>query len=264
MKILRINIYQPHAHYRIPYSMNRRLTYPIPPYSTVIGFLCNISGINDQRKSLYETIKNLKISIAGKFDTKVTEYVWFRNLAKTKHIKYYFSPDIRSKNGQIGHIGGQSPVKIDVLENMELFIYLYHEREDEIVKIKQKLENPDDRLQPIHLGRAEDWIVIKDIKILGESDILVKKINGLFDYFFWVPEKMVKFDGVDIDWDKVEGNIYYLTTLSKIQDYEKHYNHAEKKIYKKIRAKLSEGKMKNISTLFDKDMYIPIFLGEME
>jgi len=41
---LRLQLYQPHAHFRIPFSYQRRHTYPIPPYSTVIGFLSNLLG----------------------------------------------------------------------------------------------------------------------------------------------------------------------------------------------------------------------------
>lgn len=86
MKILRLKIYQPQAHYRIPFTYQRRHTYPIPPYSTVIGFLINLLGINNQNSNDYQNgIANLKISIAGKFKSKSTEMIWFRNLSKDAH-----------------------------------------------------------------------------------------------------------------------------------------------------------------------------------
>ena len=42
---MRLVIYQPHAHYRVPFTYQRRHTYPIPPYSTVKGLICNVLGI---------------------------------------------------------------------------------------------------------------------------------------------------------------------------------------------------------------------------
>lgn len=268
MPLLRLEIYQPHAHYRIPYTISRRLTYPIPPYSTIIGFLCNACGIDDQNKELYRIIKELKISIAGRFDSKTTENIWFRNLSKEKHEGYYLLELERVKNGQVGHIGGQSPVKIDVLENVELIIYLYHQDRESIEKLKQKIENPVDRLQPLHLGRAEDWIVIKNLKILEDELISLKKRDGVYDYFFWIPEKIFQIPTINeetmVDWEKVEGNIYFLTTLSRIEDYELYRNHAARKVYTRIKAKLSDGRIKNIKTYFDEDNNIPIFLGVMD
>lgn len=275
MPLLRLEIYQPHAHYRIPYSINRRLTYPIPPYSTVIGFLCNICGVDDQKSEVYSIISELKISIAGRFDSKTTENIWFRNLSREEHNRYYISETVRYKNGQVGHVGGQIPVKIDVLENVELVIHLYHKNEEHIEMIKQKLENPVERLQPLHLGRAEDLLVIRDLKVLKDEELDIGRVDGNYDYFFWIPKNRLLLipeglknpedlkNSVKVDWREIEGNIYFLTTLSKIEGYESHRNHAVKKTYDKIKVKLSDGKIKNISTLIDKEKNIPIFLGEL-
>jgi len=68
MKALLIQIYQPTAHFRIPFTYQRRHTYPIPPYSTVIGLLCNLLGIyyhdeNDDEATIddnYVKLKNVK------------------------------------------------------------------------------------------------------------------------------------------------------------------------------------------------------------
>ncbi len=90
MHLLRIRIYQPSAHYRIPFTYKRRHTYPLSPYSTVIGFLINVMGIYDQRSEVYqEGIKKLKISIVGRFASKTTEYIWFINLSKSAHIERF-------------------------------------------------------------------------------------------------------------------------------------------------------------------------------
>jgi len=268
MPYLRLIIYQPQAHYRVPFTYQRRHTYPIPPYSTIIGFLCNACGVDDQENDLYkEVIRHLKISIAGRFQTKNTEMVWFRNLAKSSHIQTYGSIENREKNGQIGHIGGQSPIKIDVLENVELVIYLYHNKKRKLEELKMTLEKPHNRLQVLHIGRAEDWIVYKDITMVDDDSIQLVAEDGKYPYFFWVPERMCNptssSDQNNLRWENIDGIPYILTTHSHIENYEQHHNHTGKRVYEKINAKLNDGKIMHTQYLFDKETNIPIFLGDL-
>ncbi len=267
MPFLRFIIYQPQAHYRVPFTYQRRHTYPIPPYSTIIGFLCNACGVDDQEKELYKNIiRKLKISIAGRFDVKNTEMIWFRNLSKDKHKQTYGSIENREKNGQIGHIGGQSPIKIDVLENVELVIHLYHENIQALETLKQNLENPQNRLQVLHIGRAEDWIVYKDIKILNDEQVVEKEEDGKYSYFFWVPEKIFVpnvYNQKGFSWENIDGLPYILTTFSNIENYEQHRNHTGKRLYEKVKAKLNDGRFIDAHYLFDTQMCIPIFLGDL-
>ncbi len=44
---LRLLLYMPQAHWRVPYAYQRRHTLALPPYSTVIGLLCNLLGIRN-------------------------------------------------------------------------------------------------------------------------------------------------------------------------------------------------------------------------
>lgn len=275
MPILRLVIYQPQAHYRIPFTFQRRHTYPIPPYSTVIGFLCNACGIDDQGKEVnkikpYEIIKDLKISIAGRFETKITEMIWFRNLSKKAHNQTYGDINIREKNGQIGHIGGQAPMKIDVLENVEIVIYLYHSEKDKLEFLANQLRAPKERLQVLHIGRSEDWIVYKDISIIDENDkndkniIEIKRQDGRYPYFFWIPEKIFipQENNSNISWNNFDGLLYNITTFSHIENYENHYNHTGNRKYKYIKAKLNDGKILNTECLFDEGLNIPIFFAD--
>jgi len=267
MPILRLHIYQPQAHYRVPFTYQRRHTYPIPPYSTVIGFLCNACGVNDQGKEIYQKcIKELKISIAGKFKLKNTEMIWYRNLSKEAHKGSYGTIDIREKNGNIGHIGGQSPIHIDVLEDVELYVYLYHDKEQQLKNLSQQLINPTNRLQVLHLGRAEDWIVYKsEPKILDNSELEKKRRDANYGYFFWIPEKILKINNVpEIDFGQIDGNLFRLTTFSEIEGYNEHHNHTGKRKYRYIKAKLSDGKIFGQNLLIDKELSLPIFLGDLK
>jgi len=122
MNLLRIKIYQPNAHYRIPFTFQRRHTYPIPPYSTFIGLLLNILGIEwqgnvENAPEEYKNLRKLKISISGTFKTKTSEYIWFRNLSKDEHIKRFGFSENRYISGNVEHIGYQMPTKIDILND---------------------------------------------------------------------------------------------------------------------------------------------------
>jgi len=61
LTMIRLEIYQETAHFRIPTIGNPYLTYPLPPPSTVYGFLRSITN--------YESInpENTKLSIQGNF-----------------------------------------------------------------------------------------------------------------------------------------------------------------------------------------------------
>lgn len=76
-------------------------------------------------------------------------------------------------------------------------------------EIKESFENPINRGSPLHLGRAEDWIVIKEIKYV---DLEIGEINGNYGYFFWIPER--NFNNYSVI-DKVEGLIYNLPTFTR-------------------------------------------------
>jgi hypothetical protein len=87
----------------------------LPPYSTVIGLLINTIGLINQSGDEYEKLKELKISISGKFENKTTEYTWFRNLRKEGR-KQRFNSLTSEINGHIEQPGQQSPMSIDALD----------------------------------------------------------------------------------------------------------------------------------------------------
>jgi len=162
MKALRLKIYQPSAHYRIPFTFARRHTYPIPPYSTVIGLICNVLGIENQKNGNFEKLKNgLSLAIYGKYESLNREYVWFRSLNKEAHNERFGSPENRFIDQLPEHPGGQIPTRIDVLENVRLLIYIKHTDEEFLKEIEVAFNNPQQRIYPIHLGRQRTWLFLK-------------------------------------------------------------------------------------------------------
>lgn len=66
MKALRIKLRQASASYAVEEMVNNRMSYPLPPFSTVIGALhsaCN-----------YKEYREMKLSIQGRYSSKQREY----------------------------------------------------------------------------------------------------------------------------------------------------------------------------------------------
>ncbi|MGC8943947.1 MAG: type I-B CRISPR-associated protein Cas5b [Caldisericia bacterium] len=272
MYILRLKIYQPNAHYRIPFTYQRRHTYPIPPYSTIIGLLLNILGIYWQGEvenapEEYKKLRKIKISISGRFKTKTTEYIWYRNLSKDEHLKRFGTYENRIFSGNVEHFGYQMPTKIDILNDVNLLIHLAHKDKNFIQNIKQNLENPNKRLDIIHLGRAEDWLIfeeISEIKELNENWILNKCPDKNYKLFFWIPEKMW-LNEKNYDFKKFDGLEYRITTFWKIKDFEKTMNRNGYRLFEFVRVKLNDGLIKTENPcIFDKEVNTPVFLLNME
>lgn len=260
MKALLFKIYQPTAHYRVPFTYQRRHTYPIPPYSTVIGFLCNMLGIDYQGNGKFEQLKKCKLSISGKFEQKLTEYIWFRNLSKSSHEKYFGSTETREKNGEINHIGGQSPMRIDVLENMHLNIHLVGD-EGFLRELEEYFHNPVDRLEIIHLGRAEDWLVFETIQLV---DLIKSDRDKNYRRFFWIPKQLVTNETISFDFEKIEGLYYNLPVFATIEDYDKTYNRHASRSFSYMRSKLNDGAIKGMEYFYDELSNIPVFLADLE
>lgn len=268
MYLLRIKIYQPNAHYRLPFAYQRRHTYPLPPYSTIIGLLINVLGIWNQDDEFYkEGIKKLKISLAGKFDSKITEYIWFRNMSKKYHINRFSYLNNREINGTIEHPGGQSPMRIDVLNDVHLLIYLGHDNIELLKRISNNISNPINRLEILHLGRAEDWIVLEEEpRLLKDSQIAYELHGGNFKHFFWIPQNFyVREDDTwkSISNDKFDGLLYNLPTFSAIEGYDENFNRHGKRTFEYVRTKLNDGLIIGQKLMIDKELNFPIFLGDL-
>ncbi|MCL6524841.1 MAG: CRISPR-associated protein Cas5 [Thermoflavifilum sp.] len=269
MYYIRLNIYQPHAHYRIPFTYQRRHTYPIPPYSTVIGFLCNVLGICGHLNDDYENLQKIKMSIAGRFAAKTTEYIWFRNLAKRKNEARFGYPENRWVNGHIEHPGGQSPMRIDVLDEVHLVIYLAHEDLDFLKTIKDAFNYLNKRLDVLHIGRAEDWIVFEsngDFDVLPVTNLSYQRHDGNFGYFFWVPQDgdndeqdlwvPPHIDQHKTQFDLCEGLLYRVPSFYELKDGYRNFQY--------ITCKLNDGLFVEQKFLWDKDMRLPVFFANLK
>lgn len=79
MKAIRLKLYQNLVNFKKPTSFQLKETYPLPPYSTIIGMIHNVCG--------YTEYKPMKISVQGRYFSKVND-LWTRYEYNPESILY--------------------------------------------------------------------------------------------------------------------------------------------------------------------------------
>ncbi|MGI5912848.1 MAG: type I-B CRISPR-associated protein Cas5b [Syntrophomonadaceae bacterium] len=223
LTVLKMKITAPTAHFRVIHSNNPRKTYPLPPYSTVIGLLANILG--DKKQIDQMLAGELALGIVAKHQSISHEYTWMRNMSKKAHNSRFYSTENRNWQESLEHPGGQSPITVEVLNDVEIYIYLYHSDLTVLEQLKENAFNPEKWINHIHLGRSEDWGMIEQVDI---KDIVISNSGSNFkdasSYYQWMPEPQFAYGvGHHINsleysslFKKMQGTILLVTSLYKI------------------------------------------------
>lgn len=170
---LYLEIFQPYAQYRNPFTFYYAQTFPLPPKSTIIGMLQNAT---DRYYDL--SFWDLKISVHGGFESFFWNY--------QQLIKGY--PEIEEKGNKLmlvveekqkkkkrslklllyndGIKAQRAPVYQQEMFNGHLHIFIRGKREI-IEEIYYKLENSKKILS---LGRSEDIIFIRNILLFENNN----------------------------------------------------------------------------------------------
>lgn len=141
MQILKLNLYQETACYKKPFAMKVAETYPLPPYSTVIGMLHKIL----QAKS--GEYFPMNISVQGEYEAIFNNY---------QNLRMYKGKDKVTA----------MPRNVHQLLNVHLIIHV--QAEDQIInKIYNNIING---IETFTLGRNEDLVRVDNIKILKDVE----------------------------------------------------------------------------------------------
>ncbi|MBA4686000.1 MAG: type I-B CRISPR-associated protein Cas5 [Candidatus Galacturonibacter soehngenii] len=150
MKAIRLKIEQELVNYKVPTSFQLKETYPLPPYSTVIGMIHNLCG--------YKEYKPMKISIQGYYHSKVNDL----------YTRYEFKPGLKYEKGRHqldinGYGIGKGVATAELLSEVELLIHIVPDDHKLLDEIEQRLKFPKE--YPA-LGRREDLAVIRELKVV--------------------------------------------------------------------------------------------------
>jgi len=155
-RAIKLKIYQDLVNYKTPTSFALRESYPLPPYSTVIGMVHKACG--------FDRYVPLAVSIQGDYFSKTNNY----------QILYYFHPtaafdedrhQLFVESPTLGrNIGiGRSPSTIELLVDVNLLVHIQTLDETRLDEVFEKLKNP---AEYISLGRREDLAFIEEIKLV--------------------------------------------------------------------------------------------------
>jgi len=277
MKYIKLVLEQPSANYGRNISLTPRLSYPIPPYSTVIGMFVNALGIKINTEDRYKQLQNIKLSIAGYYEGKRIDYSRHRILGGRKVDAKTHLKDKRSNPYLcLEHFGDTVPLEVEILYNVHLVLHIAHEDEDFLKILLNSLLEPNMSSNPLHLGRGEDMFIIRkyyeprniyDLKVKSKSGLFRSpKYSNMF-YYFWIPEHIYLPEQYkqDFDFERVQmapmkiGVFTYTVgyntkTLKPTVD--------NRRVIHTMRVKLANRVQRNFIFLHDEEDNVPVFFAD--
>ena len=178
MKAVKLKLYQNMVNYKVPTSFQLKESYPLPPYSTVIGMVHSLCD--------FKEYKPMKISISGNYFSKVNDL----------YTRYEF------KNGNPFEMGrhqlnvngyginrGVATAELLVDVNLTIHIIPEDQSEEFLNTIFEAFKYP--REYP-SLGRREDIVLIKDVRIVDvEKKEMEADLENREEVFAYIPLSFV-------------------------------------------------------------------------
>ena len=179
MKILKLKLFQETACYKKPFAFKVAETYPLPPYSTVIGMCHKIIGAGPGE------FYPMNVSVQGGYESIFSNY---------QNLRMFKGKDKVTA----------MPRNVHQLLNVELILHI--QAEDET--IDKIYKNIIEGNETFTLGRNEDLVRVDEIKIIKEPSII--KYGDIDKHNAYVPVTQLD--------DYVQGINYRLNTIYKIED----------------------------------------------
>lgn len=199
MKVLKIELIQKNANYRVPETINNRMTYPLPPLSTIIGSIHNCCNWTDYHE--------MDIGIIGKYDSITTD---FKRINYIDHVRtdremfvktadnIYNNFSVKKICRSIGGNGGD-------FKNEDKTIYFDKKELNKYFNLKTEYDNLDNQKKEINKtlkGIKKNKTLAKKNKDFNQFNILEELENNLNIEKENVQEKMNELNN--------EINQYYL------------------------------------------------------
>lgn len=184
MKAIRLRLWQDLVNYKKPTSFQLKETYPLPPYSTVIGMVHSLCAYTEYRP--------MQVSVQGRYFSKVNDL----------YTRYEFKNAMRYEADrhqiQVGEYGvSQGVATAELLVDVELLLHIAPEDQSLVDEIYAAFVQP--REYP-SLGRREDLATIEEVKLVTLTPTeLERQIRAPRDYCAYVPYNMVLDEKVSIN-----------------------------------------------------------------
>ena len=190
LKSIRVILSQQMPNYRKPASFLVKESYPLPPYSSVIGMIHAACG--------FEKYHDMQISIQGESASEISDLATMYNFGIAYDMTRHQASVLNDKGNYDGiNIG---PKSVHLLTDVKLVLHIVPNEQEDFESIYNGLINPQYYLS---LGRYEDIVRIDDVKLLD-----------LEEFDFEDEAETLKFDAYipldNLDNDAI-GTIYKLT-----------------------------------------------------
>lgn len=196
-KCIRLELYQNLVNYKKPTSFQLKESYPLPPPSTIIGMVHFACG--------FKEYKPMDVSIQGNFNSRVYDLYTRYEFAGAPFEVGRHQLKLESSDGKTyGAIKGVST--IELLTDVNLVIHISPENDELIDTIYNSFKRPDEY---ISLGRREDLVRIKDVKIveIEKKEVEMKALDKNINYY--IPANLI---GEELD---TKATIYTLNKVYK-------------------------------------------------
>ncbi len=206
MKAIRLKLYQTLVNFKKPTSFQLKETYPLPPYSTVIGMIHNACK--------YKEYHPMQISIQGKYHSKVNDlWIRYEGFSSFEEARHQIKVPMQ-KEGKTSYQGMTRGISTaELLVDLELLIHIVPQNQKEINEIYEAFYNPKEY---ISLGRWEDLVRIDAVEITDLYPLEVEDDTRSLKYDAYIPLDQAEIMG------SIDGTIYILNktyTLSKDKKY---------------------------------------------
>lgn len=180
-KAIRLKLYQDMVNYKKPTSFQLKETYPLPPYSTVIGMIHSLCG--------YIEYKEMEISVQGKYNSKANDLFTryeFKNGMKFDASRHQI------KASEFGISKGISTTEL--LVDVNLLIHIIPKNQSLVEEIENAFRYPKEYPS---LGRREDLVTIKEVKVVNVYEDELEKDKYLKeDVTAYVPINLIKSESI--------------------------------------------------------------------
>ena len=165
MKAMRIKAKQNMVNYKRPMSYVSGETYPLPPYSTVIGMVHTACG--------FTSYHPMQISVQGNPKSAVsdlqTKYAGGSMPYKADRHNLF----VTYEGKKIGYTSG--PGNVELITDIDLILHIVPDNEEEISSIVSSLKRPKRFLA---LGRHEDLLNIVDVSVVEYHEASEKQLEN--------------------------------------------------------------------------------------
>ena len=203
MKALRLVIHQNSANYKREETVDNKMTYPLPPISTVIGAIHNACG--------YQAYKAMDISIQGKYESMhrepYTDYCFLNSVQDDRGIlvkmrngemlSNAFEKVASAKKSQGNSFRNNVTIQVHNQELMEEYRRL-KDLNDEIAEFKKN------RMAPVleRIKQSKKQLADRKKKLDKKSkeyEIVAAREKGLKDREKMIKQRMAQFQKVHYD-----------------------------------------------------------------